>query len=177
MRASLLAARELYERLVHWDRRSRANRTRSRFQFIPVTGQPPDTNIVCFLIKARGSPSLTRMNAVGEAVYRHFTIHAGTREQDYIYTQPFFLSRTRFERPQYSFHSVEDLLRRAKVDAAEYPERGIFVLRATVMSPYIVLNAETGHKQSYLADFMDELARTAERVLESGAADGDQRLR
>jgi hypothetical protein len=60
---------------------------------------------------------------------------------------------------------VASLLERAEVDPSDYPKHGIFVLRATVMSPYIVLAAETGHKQDLLADFVEALARTAEAAL------------
>ena len=50
------------------------------------------------------------------------------------------------------------------VETGDYPKLGVFVLRATVMNPYITLNAETGRKQSYLAEFMEELARVAEET-------------
>lgn len=165
MRASLLGARELYERLVHWDLSCRANRTETRYEFIPITGPPPDTNIVCFVVKIKGDRSLARMNTLGEKIYRHFTIEAELGEREYAYAQPFFLSRTRFQAPQYSSHSVADLLDRAGVDSEDYLAQGIFVLRATVMSPYIVLAAETGHKQDLLADFVETLAKTTETVL------------
>jgi glutamate/tyrosine decarboxylase-like PLP-dependent enzyme len=165
-RASLLAARELYERLVHWERSCQVNRVPARFEFVPVAGLPPDTNIVCFVIKEKHSRSLKRMNALAEAVYGHLTIQAETGDRGYSYSQPFFLSRTRFHLPNYSEHSVAGLLERADVDAAEYPAEGIFVLRATVMTPYITLAAETGDKQAYLAEFTETLARIAEQALE-----------
>jgi glutamate/tyrosine decarboxylase-like PLP-dependent enzyme len=165
MRASLLAARELYERLAHWEQSAKANREHTGFQFVPVTIPPPDTNIVCFVIRVKDSRSLERMNALGEAVYKQFTIEAELGEREYSYAQPFFVSRTRFQIPQYSEHSVASLLERAEVDPSDYPKHGIFVLRATVMSPYIVLAAETGHKQDLLADFVEALARTAEAAL------------
>jgi len=165
MRASLLAARELYERLVHWEQSSKANRIQTAYQFVPVTVPPPDTNIVCFIIKHKGSRSLAAMNALGEAVYKHFTIEVELGDREYSYAQPFFLSRTRFQPPRYSAHSVADLLERVDVDPAEYPEHGIFVLRATVMSPYFILAAETGHKQDLLADFVETLAKTTEAAM------------
>ncbi len=164
-RASVLAARELYERLVHWERASKMNRVRTAYQFVPITGAPPDTNIVCFVIKEKDSRSLTRMNALAEAVYQRLTIQAESGDRGYSYSQPFFISRTRFQLPNYSAHSVSDLLERAGVDASEYPLEGIFVLRATVMTPYITLAAETGHKQALLADFMETVARITEDAL------------
>jgi len=168
-RASLLAARELYERLVHWEQSAKANRETTAYQFVPITAPPPDTNMVCFIVKRKGDRSLARMNELTEAVYRRLTIQAELGERGYSYLQPFFLSRTRFHLPNYSEHSVADLLARAEVDPEEYPREGIFVLRATVMTPYITLAAETGHKQTLLAEFMDTLAAIAEEAV-SGAA-------
>ncbi len=168
-RASLLAARELYERLVHWEQSAKANREPTAYQFVPITAPPPDTNMVCFVIKEKLSRSLERMNALTEAVYQRLTIQAELGERGYSYLQPFFISRTRFHVPNYSPHSVADLLARAEVDAADYPREGIFVLRATVMTPYITLAAETGHKQALLAEFMGALAALAEEAL-GGAA-------
>jgi len=164
-RASLLAARELYERLVHWEQAAKANRQPTAYQFVPITAPPPDTNMVCFVIKEKRSRSLRRMNALTEGVYQHLTIQAELGERGYSYLQPFFISRTRFHLPNYSPHAVADLLARAEVDAEEYPREGIFVLRATVMTPYITLAAETGHKQTLLAEFMDTLAALTEEAL------------
>jgi glutamate/tyrosine decarboxylase-like PLP-dependent enzyme len=164
-RASLLAARELYERLVHWEQSAKANREPTAYQFVPVTAPPPDTNMVCFVIKEKASRSLERMNALTEAVYQHLTIQAELGERGYSYLQPFFLSRTRFHMPNYSPHSVADLLERAEVDPGDYPREGIFVLRATVMTPYLTLAAETGHKQAHLAEFMETLAALTEETL------------
>ena len=165
MRASLLAARELHERLVHWEHSTRANHEQTGYRFVPVTAAPPDTNIVCFVILDKKNPSLKRMNEVAEEVYKRFTIQAELGDKDYAYSQPFFLSRTRFRMPQYSAHAAADLIERTVGDGAEYRTEGIFVLRATVMNPYIVLNAETGHRQQVLAEFVETLAAAAADVV------------
>jgi glutamate/tyrosine decarboxylase-like PLP-dependent enzyme len=166
IRASMLAARELYERLVHWEQSCRANQEQTGYMFVPVTAPPPDTNMVCFVVNGKQNRSLDRMNAIGQALYQRFTIQAELGERDYAYSQPFFLSRTRFHLPQYSCHSVEELLMRAGVDTADYPKLGIFVLRATVMNPYILLNAETGHRQAFLADLVERIALEAKACVE-----------
>lgn len=54
------------------------------------------------------------------------------------------------------------LLERAGLNAGEYAAQGLFLLRATVMSHYHVMAAETGHKQSLLADFLELLAQKVE---------------
>jgi hypothetical protein len=105
------------------------------------------------------------MNALAEMVYGRLTIQADAGGRGYSYLQPFFLSRTRFQLPNYSAAAVVDLLSRAGVDPAEYPREGIFVLRATVMTPYITLAAETGHSQCLLGEFMQVLADTTGEAL------------
>jgi glutamate/tyrosine decarboxylase-like PLP-dependent enzyme len=167
MRATVSAARELYEHLTHWEPSSRANLATPPYQFVSVAVPPPDTNIVCFVVQRKDSRSLAAMNALGEAIYKRLTIDAEMGARDYAYSQPFFLSRTRFHPPQYSAHAVAGLLERAAVDAGDYATQGIFVLRATVMSPYIVLAAETGHKQDLLDEFVVTLARIAEEELKA----------
>ncbi|HUJ48844.1 MAG TPA: hypothetical protein VLW25_01550, partial [Bryobacteraceae bacterium] len=65
--------------------------------------------------------------------------------------------------PSYSPRSVVGPLQRFAIDASEYFERGLFLLRATIMNPYIVLAEETGRKgRPYLAQFVDRLAAKAQ---------------
>lgn len=156
MRASLLTARELYERLIHWDTAARANGRQLPYRFVPITDMPPDTNIVCFVARAESSSSLASMNRLSHMIYEKFTIEPGERE--YSYHQPFFLSRTTFRAPHYPPHVLSGLFGRAGVDPRGYESEGLFVLRATVMTPYLALAAETGHKQQLLVEFMERLA-------------------
>jgi glutamate/tyrosine decarboxylase-like PLP-dependent enzyme len=162
IRASLLTARELYERLVHWETAARVNGADPSCRFIPVTDMPPDTNIVCFVVQAVGNRSISHMNKLNHLIYERFTIEPGERE--YSYHQPFFLSRTTFRHTHYPLRAVRGLLDRAGVDAEEYEREGLFILRATVMTPYIMLAAETGHKQELLVEFMERLAEIAQRA-------------
>ncbi|MGD1095429.1 MAG: pyridoxal-dependent decarboxylase [Bryobacteraceae bacterium] len=156
-RASLLAARELYERLVHWAPARQANGETLLLEFVPLTGHPPDTNIVCFLVRRTGESSPSRMNDFNRALYRQFTIDAEYSDGDYSYSQPYFLSHTVIRYPNYT----ADPLARLAVDPVEYRKHGLFVLRATLMSPYIVLAEETGAKPDYLAQFVERLAARA----------------
>jgi glutamate/tyrosine decarboxylase-like PLP-dependent enzyme len=162
IRASILAARELYERLVHWEHVAKANKLEPAFHFLALTPEPPDTNVVCFLVKERVSTPLARMNDLNRWIYEQFTIESEHSAGEYSYSQPFFLSHTVIQYPGYSPRSVAGPLERFEIDAAEYFKRGLFVLRATVMSPYIVLAEETGgHGRPYLAQFIDRLAAKA----------------
>jgi len=161
-RASILAARELYERLVHWEHAAKANRAETPFEFLPLGSQPPDTNIVCFLVRERGARSLVDMNALNRWIYQQFTIDAENSEGEYSYSQPFFLSHTIIRYPNYPERSVAGPLGRFEINASEYHVHGLFVLRATVMTPYIVLAEETGARRPYLAQFVERLAGIAE---------------
>jgi glutamate/tyrosine decarboxylase-like PLP-dependent enzyme len=163
VRASLLAARELYERLVHWEHWAKGHGVGARFEFLALTPEPPDTNIVCFLVKEKAASSLARMNELNQWIYQRFTIESEYSQGEYSYSQPFFLSHTVIQYPGYSPRSVAGPLQRFSIDASDYFEQGIFVLRATVMSPYIVLAEETGRRgQPYLAQFVERLAAKAE---------------
>ncbi|HMD48530.1 MAG TPA: pyridoxal-dependent decarboxylase [Bryobacteraceae bacterium] len=161
-RASILAARELYERLVHSEHAAKANRTEVSFEFLPLGSQPPDTNIVCFLVRERGARSLVDMNALNRWIYQQFTIDAESSAGEYSYSHPFFLSHTVIRYPNYPERSVAGPLGRFEIDASEYREHGLFVLRATVMTPYIVLAEESGARRPYLAQFVERLAGSAE---------------
>lgn len=162
VRASLLAARELYERLIHWDTAARTNGPTPSWHFVPISPLPPDTNIVCFFIQERPAQTLAFTNAMNRRVYQTFTISQRAGAPAYSYSQPFFLSRTVFEPSRYPAVAIRGLLERAGIDPADYREQGLFLLRATVMSPYHMLAAETGHKQALLAEFVECLAREAD---------------
>ncbi|MBZ5602570.1 MAG: hypothetical protein LAO79_09710 [Acidobacteriia bacterium] len=167
MRASLLAARELYERLIHWEHGARANGENDRWRFVNVAPQPPDTNVVCFLIQPQPAVSLAQTNRVNRRVYEAFTLGSVGDHRPYSYLQPFFLSRTVFERSSYSPGAISPLLERAGIDPGEYRQEGLFVLRATVMSPYHLLAAETNHQQVLLAEFAERLAAKATEAVTS----------
>jgi len=158
MRASLLAARELYERLIHWEHAARANGESNPWRFLPVSAQPPDTNVVTFLVQEQPAHDLARTNRINRRVYEAFTLGSQREERPYSYLQPFFLSRTVFEQSNYSSTAIRALLERAGIDPADYRNQGLFVLRATVMSPYHLLAAETNHRQVLLAEFVERLA-------------------
>ncbi|HML16887.1 MAG TPA: pyridoxal-dependent decarboxylase, partial [Bryobacteraceae bacterium] len=90
VRASLLGAREFYERIVHWEAASRANGEEHPWRFVPISALPPDTNIVCFLIQTVPAGALAETNAVNRRVYEAFTIPAKDDQRTYSYSQPFF---------------------------------------------------------------------------------------
>jgi hypothetical protein len=166
VRASLLAARELYEWLVHWDTVMKYNRIDVDFTLIPLTLSPPDTNVVIFGVKKKTSNSLANMNRLTQYVYEHFTIQSELGEREYSYAQPFFLSKTTFSEPNYPFYVIKDILgghfdkRHNDQLLHDYKKYGLTVLRATVMNPYISLTRQLS-EQNVIKEFMAELLNAA----------------
>lgn len=165
VKSSLLAARELYEWLVHWEKIMRYNQKDTDYLFVPFTLHPPDTNIVIFGVKKKTSTSLSKMNEVTRLVYEKLTIQAELGDRDYSYAQPFFLSKTEFRQKEYRFDTLKPLFMRCFKShlgriSDEYKSEGLVVLRATVMNPYLWL---TGHISAHnlLEEFMQELAKAA----------------
>jgi len=172
VKASLIAARELYEWLVHWPAALGHNRVDVDYQFVPMPSHAPDTNVVVFAVKKRTSNSLVQMNRLTQLVYDRFTIQAELGEREYSYSQPFFLSKTSFERPLYPFESLRPVFQGVFEDSYtsqlcnEYNEHGCTVLRATVMNPYVCF-LRRNLDQHILHEFMSELGEAAARGVKS----------
>ncbi|MFJ3302456.1 pyridoxal phosphate-dependent decarboxylase family protein [Streptomyces sp. NPDC086549] len=165
IRASALAARELYEWFVHWQDISSANSFEADYEFLPYQGQNPDTNIVIFGVARNGHRQIDDINRVTEAVYRQFSISSELGEHEHSYSQPFFLSITEFKEPDYPYSTLERLFDRCRIeDSMRYkdPGQSLKVLRATVMSPYIVALRE---RQSIFGEFMQELDKAVRAVI------------
>lgn len=152
LRASLLAARDFYERLIHAESRG--------YRLIPIAACAPDTNVVCFFAKSDANPGLEFTNALNRCLFDAFT-HQASGE-----LPAFFLSRTVFEPSSYSSSAIRALLDRARIDPGEYRLRGLFVLRATLMSPYLNMAAEA-HKWSHLEEFFERLDAATRREMEA----------
>ncbi|UXD22805.1 hypothetical protein IPA_08385 [Ignicoccus pacificus DSM 13166] len=169
---SLLAARLLWEWIVHWDQAERVNGREPEYQFIPLTQYPPDTNIVTFVVKKKISRSIAQMNELTKKVYEEFSIRTELGEFEYSYSQPFFLSKTVFKSPKYPFKALRPFFKRAFPKAElpklerEYEKEGLFVLRAVVMNPYIYPLKKRG--QDLMKEFMRRASEAAERALRRG---------
>lgn len=144
IRASWIAARELFEWLIRLDRVLDETEAERLFKTVPYCHRdgkfsPPDTNINVFGFAPRKGGSLRDFNALTEAVYRHFSIRAEHGERQYSYSQPFFLSKTSFSADHYSFDSLASIFASAGigVDEDQYRREGLVVLRSTIMNPYL----------------------------------------
>lgn len=173
VRSSALAARELYEWLVHWPAVSKALDRETSFELVPCSAMVPDTNLVVFTVKDKESSSLRDMNDVSESVYRRFSIQAELGDRSYSYSQPFFVSHTPFREPGYALGALRGFFDRAGIEDAdaEYAEHGVWVLRASLMNPYIT-PLRTQGLQQVIRDFIAELARVAEREVQAARKGG-----
>lgn len=163
VRASLLAARELYEWLTRWGTIMKENRKDTDYEFVPLTAIHPDTNVVIFTVRKRTSSYLHTMNTLTKAVYERFAIQTELGEREYSYSQPFFISKTTMNESEYSYESVRSFFERCDlaVDSQKsYHEQGLVVLRATVMNPYLYpMKRFAG--QNIVKEFIEELALAA----------------
>ena len=141
VRSSLLAARELYEWLTRWNEAHDESPDGLDYQFLSLTDGPPDTNLVTFVVKKKTSRSLSSMNQLTQLVYQRFTILSELGEMEYSCAQPFFLSNTTMSGGEYPYETLQPFFERCGMTGKvrkDYEEYGLAVLRATVMSPYIL---------------------------------------
>ena len=148
IRESVLAAREFYQSMLQC--------STPDYRLVPVTEEPPDTNIVCFFVQATGTRTLAETNALNRRLYETFTLEAARAPR-------FFLSRTILVPSSYSSSGIRALLDRAGIEPADYRLHGLFVFRATLMNPYYGIASESGH--SYVAEFFGCLHDTTMAAL------------
>jgi hypothetical protein len=159
IRASLLAARELFEWLSHWGTIMKRNGVDTEYEFVPLTRRTPGTNIVIFAVKRKTSSQLESMNELTRRVYQAFSIDVELGARDYSYSQPFFLSKTTCSSPEYGYETLRPIFDKWAIrnSRASYAQHGLTVLRATVMNPYIHPIRQAGN-QNFIKEFMKELA-------------------
>jgi len=163
VRASVLAARALYEWLSQWANMHLKIEKDIDYEFVPLTDRGPDTNLVTFTVKKRTSSSLEAMNSLTEAVYHEFTIEAELGETEYSYSQPYFLSRTVHEIGTYGTGEIEPFALRCGMSIGwmqEYERKGLTVLRAAVMNPYLTPLREL-EKEDHVRMFVETIAKVA----------------
>ena len=177
IRASWIAARELFEWLIRLDRVMDATDSERLFKTVPYCHRggefaPPDTNINVFGFAPRGGGTLAEFNALTEAIYRHFSIRAEHGERQYSYSQPFFLSKTAFSADHYSFSSLASIFDSAGIEVSEgeYRRDGLVVLRSTIMNPYLtpLRESKRGEIVKEFALAISEVANTEVRKLRFG---------
>jgi glutamate/tyrosine decarboxylase-like PLP-dependent enzyme len=159
---SLKSARYFYELLGNFNKFSRGQNL--GFEFIRLSQARPDTNIVIFALKPSAGRSLWRMNALTRLVYGDFSISSELGEREYSYSQRFFLSRTTMESRAYPYSGLQSVLSDAGIHnpRVQYGKHGLLALRATVMTPYLMVMANNMDKD-LLREFMHDLAKSAQK--------------
>ncbi len=176
VRSSVLAAQYLYELIDKWEWIKSRLPESTAYKLVHFVRHPPDTNIVVFGVMPRTSRFIKDLNECTRAVYEKFSIQKEKGEEESIYTQSFFLSKTEFEEPNYPFETLshfakkECRFRNAEVD---YKKHGFVVLRASVMNPHIFA-AQRILGEDFAMEFMKELDRVAQKIcLGYKKAEGD----
>jgi hypothetical protein len=116
---------------------------------------------------------LAAINRLNESIYKAASIPAERVHHRATATQPFFVSRTRFEHQQYDASSLGRLLTRLGVSEMDYVEEGLFVLRSTVMNPWHTEAREAG--LDYLHEFVRFLHQAAAGALAEQEGQTDRR--
>ena len=155
VRASLLAARSLYEWLNRWDGLHERAKVDKLYELLPYCPGGPDTNIVIFAVKQKNNSNICDFNRLNDKVYKSFSILSEDGDRRHSYSQPFFLSRTKIHAPLYSAATTAEFRKRAGLgtDPAEYEQHGLSVLRATVANPYIWPALKSG-QTDFIQDFL-----------------------
>ena len=162
IRQSLLAARYLHYWITRWTSMQEQTAAKPRYQFVPLTPDFPDTNIVAFAIAHTRPASLAEMNALTMAVYSDFTIETELGQREYSYRQAFFLSRTVMRPVEYPADVLAAFFGRCGLACScdEYAREGLVVLRAAVMNPYLQASRALA-VQDFVHEFVGELATSA----------------
>lgn len=148
IRDSLLAARELYAWISNWGEILNKAKEKAKYEVIPLSNKQPDLNVVVFAIMPKPQkqedgrvlwPTLAAMNELTNKVYEKYSLQVELGNRQYSYGQPFFLSKTTFSAPLYSFDALSPFIKKCQVACTknDYEDQGLTVLRATLMNPYL----------------------------------------
>lgn len=147
------------------------------FTFVPLND--PDTNIVCYVAipmswKDRRLEyvdfSLSALNEANEKIQERLDIPQGERGTAMPYSKEFLVSRTTFEKQQYTGDSIKEILRKLRVDKRDYDRKGLIVLRSVIMNPHYHTANDEVPGIDYLLEFVQHLHRTAREVFAGQAS-------
>ena len=107
------------------------------YQFVPLV--KPDLNIVDYVLKEVGNPSLEAMNKLNQAIYDECSYVSGD-----LMKKDFITSKTVFSPVEYG-NTPLDFVRKCGLNDAEWNKTpSVLVLRSAVMTPYLADEAEFG---------------------------------
>ena len=113
-----------------------------------VLTNPPDTNIICFIVNEGRNQNLKEMNKLNEAIYNELKFDPNKP----IQSHKFMISSTKFKYDEYR-RSMEEHLQQIGIHPSdEFHRTGeITILRCTIMSPWLAL--KRGGKPDYIEKF------------------------
>lgn len=119
---------------------------------------PPGSNIVCYAFRpdAPGA-TLDHINQLNRAIFERFNL----RENERMYEQSFFISRTALSVSQYTAETVGGFLARLGVTTEDYAARGVFLLRSVLMNPWYASAKERG--RYFLSELVTDMFTVASR--------------
>ncbi len=129
----------------------------------------PDTNLLCLAVNPEGNRSLAAMNRFGHRLYAHLGIATGP-----VQMQDFFSSHTAIERHMIAPRELARVLHALGIDPASFvdgvdkPEiqsDSLFLLRHTLMNPWLLQQVDG---RNYLDRYCDYLESLVLLELDSG---------
>jgi glutamate/tyrosine decarboxylase-like PLP-dependent enzyme len=120
-----------------------------------VLTNPPDTNIICFIVNKESNRDLEEMNKLNEAIYNELKFNPNKP----IQSHEFMISSTKFEYDVYG-RSMKEHLQQIGISSDKFRRTGeITILRCTVKSPWLAL------KRGGEPDYIEEFAFLLENVI------------
>ena len=131
-----------------------------------VLTDPPDINLICFIVNKDGNSSLSRMNELNKAICDELKFDPAE-----ITKRPeFMISSTEFTYDQYGLegfdgkNSMDEHLQVLGISSREFGSVGrVSVLRCTIINPWFALSR--GGKPDYIEAFATTLKATIDRVV------------
>ncbi len=132
---------------------------------------PSDTNVVCFVVVPlqwhdgalqEKTVSLAALNQLNETLYGRLTIKSHSPKKT-PHALEYFVSKTWIDSSQYAPESIERLLHRFNISREQYLDKGIMVLRSTLMNPWYFTAERAG--MDYLMDFLLTMHRYTRDIL------------
>jgi hypothetical protein len=133
-----------------------------------VLTDPPDINVLCFIVNQIGNQSLREMNAYNDRIYNKLSFNP----DEVLQTHQFIISKTDLGFDQYGISTIEGKtcmashLRHLRLDDGEIQfkeEKKVTILRCTVMSPWISLSR--GSDSDYVFEFSELLKESITTVI------------
>jgi len=121
------------------------------YKFVPLV--KPDLNIVDYVLREVGNPSLEAMNKLNQAIYDECSYVSGD-----LMKKDFITSKTVFSPAEYG-NTPLDFVRKCGLDNAEWEKTpSVMVLRSAIMTPYLADEAE-------FARYFDSLVEILKKVI------------